>query len=155
MKKNGFVLIETLIATTLIATVFTILYVEFNNINENYKKTYNNNTVDKLYAANNVKNFLLSNGYYNIVPMTNYLDITTCQNFTNRTQCENLVKTLEIKKMILLPDEMQTLKPTLLQDNNISDNLKKFIKSFTNTNLVNQYRLIIEFNDNRCATIRM
>lgn len=155
MKKNGFVLLETLIATTLLATVFTIIYIEFKNISEKYKMTYNNNSVEKIYETNNIKNYILANGYENIVPLTEYTDITYCQVFTsNRLQCENLIKTLEIKKVYLGPDETD-YKVTLMQNNEISDNLKKFIRTFKDSNSVGNYRLIVEFQDGECATLRM
>lgn len=155
MKKNGFVLIETLIATTLIATVFTVLYLEFGKINENYKNTYNNNSVEKLYAANNFKSFILGNGYNDLTPLDSYIDLTTCAQVTNTSQCTNLVNVLEVKKILFLKDDVNTLKTTMLNDNSISDNLKKFIKNLNYVSVPNGYRLIIEFNDGKCASIRM
>ncbi len=155
MKKNGFILVETLIATTLIAGVFTILFIEFNSLRENYKLTYNNNTVEKLYATNNIKNYVLANGYERIIPITSYVDITSCQNFTsNKTQCDNLMNVLDVKQALLLPDDMSNMKSVLLNDSNISNNLKNFVKLF-NEPSTNGYRLIVEFNDDRCATLRM
>ena len=155
MKKNGFVLLETLIATTLIATVFTIMYLEFGTINENYKRTFNNNTVEKLYATNNIKNFILGNGYNNIIPITNYIDITSCSQFTSQNQCQNLMNVLGVKQALFLPDDVINLKESMLNDNNISDNFKKFIKSLNYASMGNSYRLIVEYKDGKCATIRM
>jgi len=155
MKKNGFVLLETLIATTLIATVFTIMYLEFGTINENYKRTFNNNTVEKLYATNNIKNFILGNGYNNMIPFTNYIDITSCSQFSSKNQCDNLMSVLEVKQALFLPDSILDLKDSMLDDSNISDNLKKFIKSLNYASMGNSYRLIVQFNDGQCATIRM
>lgn len=155
MKKNGFILIETLIATTLIASVFTILFIEFNNIKENYKYTFENNTVEKMYATSNIKNYILSNGYENIIPLTNFIDITSCQNFTNnKSQCENLMNVLEVKQALLLPDDMNSMKGNLLNSNLLSSNLKRFVKLFNDTSS-NGYRLIVEYKDGRCATLRM
>lgn len=155
MKKNGFVLLETLIATTLIATVFTILYIEFKNINENYKITYNNNSVEKLYEINNIKNYIISNGFENITPLSEYVDITNCNLFlSTQSQCTNLIKTLEIEKVLLGPDNHEQ-KNALIHNNNISNNLKKFIKTFKDTDSNNEYRIIVEFQDGKCASLRM
>lgn len=155
MKKNGFVLLETLIATTLIATVFTILYIEFKNINENYKITYNNDSVEKLYEINNIKNYIISNGFENITPLSEYVDITNCNLFlSTQSQCTNLIKTLEIEKVLLGPDNHEQ-KNALIHNNNISNNLKKFIKTFKDTDSNNEYRIIVEFQDGKCASLRM
>ena len=155
MKKNGFVLLETLIATTLIATVFTIMYLEFGTINENYKKTYNNNTVEKLYATNNIKNFILGNGYESISSTTSYIDITNCNSFTNQSQCTNLINVLEVKQAIFLKDDITNIKESLINDSSISDNFKKFISNLNYDTIVDGYRLIVEYNDGQCASIRM
>ena len=155
MKKNGFVLLETLIATTLIVFVFTIIYIEFGVINENYKSSYNNNTVENLYATNNIKNFILSNGYNSLIPIDNYIDITSCENFTSQTQCNNLISTLKVNQVILLKDDLKNLKDSMLHDDNISDNFKKFIKNSSYNSINNGYRLMVEFEDNKCASIRM
>lgn len=152
MKKNGFILVETLIATTLIAVVFTIIYIEFGTISENYKNTYNNNSVDKIYAVNNMKNFILSNGYNDIMSSNTYLDVTSCSYFTSETQCTNLINVLEIEKVLYVPNSYLSYKEEMLTDNNISDNLKKYLKS-----LNNEYNdlLIVEFKDKKCAMIGM
>ena len=152
MKKNGFILVETLIATTLIAVVFTIIYIEFGTISENYKNTYNNNTVDKIYAVNNIRNFILSNGYNNISSSNTYLDITSCSYFTSETQCVNLINVLEIEKVLYLPGSFLSYKEDIMSDTNISDNLKKYLKS-----LNNEYNdlLIVEFKDKKCAMMGM
>ena len=155
MKKNGFVLIETLLATTLIVVVFTILYIQFGTINQSYKTTYNNNTVEKLYSANNIKTFILSNGYSNLIPIEDYLDLTSCSAFTNQSLCTSLINVLDIRQVILMKDDIKNLKSTLMDDETISDNFKIFIKNLGYSTIDNNYRLIVEFNDNQCASIRM
>lgn len=157
MKKNGFVLVETLIATALLATIFTILYMQFININDKYKSSYTNNSVDNMYGINNIKSYILSNGYNNLVPLENYVDITLCPSlyFTNTTQCENLLNVLEINQVLFSNDNMSQIKNYMLNDISISDNFKKFIKRFNTPTIENGYRILVEFNDGDCATIRM
>lgn len=155
MKKNGFVLLETLIATTLIVFVFTVIYIEFGVVNENYKASYNNNTVEKLYATNNIKNFILSNGYNTLIPFDGYLDVTSCSSFSSNSQCSNLISTLKVKQVILLKDNLKDIKESMLEDTTISDNFKKFIKNSSYNSISNGYRLMVEYEDNQCASIRM
>lgn len=152
MKKNGFALVETLIATTLVATVFTVLYVQFMNINENYRKTYENNTVEGLYASNNIKNYLLSNNYEDLA-ITSYINMD-CDMFTNKTQCNNLLSVLDIKNVYIMIDDITSIREDIYNDSNISDGLKKFVKS-VNTTTNPGYRLLVEFNNDTYATIKV
>lgn len=152
MKKNGFALVETLIATTLVATVFTVLYVQFMNINENYRKTYENNTVEGLYASNNIKNYLLSNNYEDLA-ITSYINMN-CDMFTNKTQCNNLLSVLEVKNAYIMIDDITSIREDIYNDSNISDGLKKFVKS-VNTTTNPGYRLLVEFNNDTYATIKV
>ncbi len=156
MKKNGFVLVETLVATTLIAVVFTFLYIQFNNINENYRKTYENNTVEGLYGLYNIKSLLLSNGYDDIKnSLTDYVDITECSNFTNMNQCTNLFNVLGVEQLIFMKDDIINLKSSLLSDNNISDNFKSFIKIVNTDTILDGYRLLVEYENGSCATLKV
>lgn len=155
MKKNGFILIETLLVITLVAVVFTILYIQFGVINQNYKITYNNNTVEKLYSTNNIKSFVLSNGYNRLIPIESYIDITSCSGFTSQSQCTNLIDVLQVRQAIILKDDLRNLKSVMLDDNNISDNFKKFITNLNYISTDNGYRLMVEYKDGQCASVRM
>lgn len=156
MKKNGFVLVETLVATILIATVFTYIYLQFTNINENYRKTYENNTVESLYGLNNMKSFLLSDGIKNLKSSNlSYIDITECDMTVNLSQCMNLINVLEIEKLIFMKDDINNLKNALLNDSNISDNFKTFIKIINTKTIHDGYRLLVEYKNGSCATLKV
>lgn len=156
MKKNGFVLVETLVATILIATVFTYIYLQFTNINENYRKTYENNTVEGLYGLNNIKSFILSDSIRNLKNSNNsYIDITECNMAVNSSQCINLINVLEIKKIIFMKDDIKSLKNELINDTSISDNFKTFIKIVNTKTVHDGYRLLVEYKNGTCATLKV
>ena len=154
MKKNGFVLVETLIATTLIAVVFTIIYIEFGVINNNYKKTYNNNTVDKVYAVNNIKNFVLVDNYETISNSPSYVDITNCEVFTNTSQCQNLIKTLNVDTAIYFPAESNILRDYL--ENSDKQDIIDYIKAYIPYELIDKLDiLLVRFNDGQITSLEM
>jgi competence protein ComGC len=41
IKNKGFMLVETLVVTTLITTVLILLYAQFNKLASNFSKTFN------------------------------------------------------------------------------------------------------------------
>ena len=155
MKKNGFVLIETLIATTLIAVVFTVLYIEFGIINDNYKKTYNNNTVEKIYAANNIKNFLLANEYDVLTNSDSYVDITNCNSFTNQSYCQNLMNVLEVKQVVFFPGNGEAFSDFYeSQPENTSQEMTNFVYSCSYNYEDSDVDVIIaEFNDGQMVVL--
>ena len=61
MKKNkmGFMLVETLIVSTLVSTILVVLFVQFNNIVKNFSKDFHYNNVSELYATQNIKKFIM------------------------------------------------------------------------------------------------
>ena len=155
MKKNGFVLIETLIATTLIAVVFTVLYIEFGIINDNYKKTYNNNTVEKIYATNNIKNYLLANGYESLSQSDSFVDITDCNMFSSKTYCESLMSTLNVKKAIYFPPKYDAYNNIQVGTHEgISQSLIEFVdKAGFKYAMQNLDSLVVEYNDGQLAIL--
>lgn len=181
--KNGFMLVETLIVSTLVSTVLVVLYVQFNNIIKNYNKNFDYNSVGSLYAANNIKKFIFqdNNGNFytnlksylnqSIVSDSNYYlkVLTTCDdNYSNayRTNsCEKFSKLTSFYgiKQIIFTMEYIDLKDSDYTELN-SPNFVTFIKNINtnkdavideNNNPVYDYRIIIEFENNKFATLKI
>ncbi len=57
-NKKGFMLVETLVVTTLVSTILVTLYVQFSNIINNFNRTFKYNSSDNLYAVYNIENFI-------------------------------------------------------------------------------------------------
>lgn len=156
MKKNsnnGFVLVETLIVTTFVASVLIFLFIQFSNLSKNYNDSYKYNTVEGLYSLNNITKYIQSDTTFkeslaNLVTADNYLDITDCTLFSDQKYC-------------LLLFELENIESIYIVNNNfnksIFNNSKETIKNFINkisSDGEEKYRIVAEFKDFTFATIR-
>jgi len=175
MKKKfnaGFLLVETLVVSVFIVGVLLFMFVQFQKIRANYDASFKYNTVNSLYAANNIRNFILNDGFNNLIADLNsnnsYIDITTCPSayFTETGYCNNLFSSLNIynpqgtnniNKVIFTSEDLRGLKTYLNNTpvNGFSEGMKAFIKGIKTSNDSNKYRLIVEFNDNTYATLKI
>lgn len=185
MKKceKGFMLVETLVVSTLVSVVLIGLYVQFNNIINNFDRDTRYNNINNLYAAQNVKNFILNERmgqFYNdlkTILSTNIQNkssrfltiLTDCStNSTNAYKledatCANFTKLTEfykINRIIFTLDTvgLEEVDYQLLD----SSNFERFIKRIKNNTEVkyddngvriHDYRIIIEFEGNEYATL--
>lgn len=157
MRNNkGFALLETLITTTVVATVLIYLFVQINTLKTNYDTSFKYNDVDDLYRLANVKDYINSltaeekqalkdniESDSLILISTNedtYDNIELIDNQTNRLQ------NLEIKNLVITTSNVDNIDTTKLDGN-----LKNFIKRIDNNS--DNYRLIAEFNNDNCATL--
>lgn len=156
MKKKdsyGFVLIETLLVTTFVAGVLFFLFTQFTSLSKNYNDSYKYNTVEDLYALRNIRDYILTdtdafNQIKETISNKKIVNITDCTLFEEEDYCLKLL-------------ELENVKRLIVTENNFNQNLFKdydtgFIK-FTNKiegEGKHKYRLIVEFNDDKYATIR-
>lgn len=181
-RQNGFMLVETLVVSTLVSTVLIALYVQFNNIVNNFNRDFHYNNVDNLYATQNIKNFILKdadgNFYKNLKSILEqniaaddkfFLKIVTdCTgnqgNYIYQTNACNeflsLTNFYQIKQIIFTREvpELRQTDYELLE----SPNFVAFIKSIKanpdlifdkNGNKIYNYRVIVEFENNEYATL--
>ncbi len=180
-REKGFMLVETLVVSTLVSVVLIALYVQFNNIVNNFDRDSRYNSVDNLYATQNVKNFILRDATGNFYTnLKNLLDeniregnshflkiITNCSgNSANAYQtnaCTNfdyLTRFYNIKQIIFTLETVGLIDIDYqLLDNS---NFERFIKSIKNDaevkyddngNRIYDYRIIVEFENNEYATL--
>ena len=172
MKKSnqkGFMLTETLIVSTFIVSILLFIYVQLRNINANYADSLAYNDVTTIYSAGNIKNFLLEDNYEELkqyfkdnfsldpdAPLV-YFDLTTCPAsvVSETTYCQALLEQLNIKKVIFTDESNEYLLRFLDNDNNLSNNMKQFIKSQKTDGEIGEYRLYVETSDGKFATIKM
>ena len=101
MKKNGFMLAEVLIVSTLLIGVMVFMYTQIRTLTSNYDKTFKYNTVDGLYGAKVVYDFLLTENEYNAFNTTSFID----RNKLNKsTYFDALVEELGILKIVVSND---------------------------------------------------
>lgn len=157
--KRGFIMAETIIVAIVVLTALIILYTQFISINNSYYRSFRYNTVDDLYAVNNIRNFIINDNYENIISSLedkNYVDLTDCSTtyFKEYNYCKTLLNTLNVKTLILAYEDLAKLKDELKENNTLSEGLHTFIKTIPNDKN-NKYRLIVEFNDDRYATLKL
>lgn len=175
MKKKlskGFMLVETLVVTTLATSVLITLYVQFNLIVKNFNKSFHYNNVNNLYATHNLSELIQKDGdgsFYNnliILLMNKYetgphfLEIlpgcgsntdvsystNSCDLFQKFTSFYSVEKILFTFNIIDFTDDDYKL---------IDDpNFETFIKSIKGSNDDNyDYRIIVKFTNSEYATL--
>ncbi|MBO5096245.1 MAG: hypothetical protein J6B98_05175, partial [Bacilli bacterium] len=155
VNKRGFLLAETIGISVVVITALVIIYTQFINVNNSYYRTYNYNNVNKLYLTNQVKQFISNDtaSIYNSINEENlYVDITDCSNVIEYMYCENLMSAIDAKKVIVTKNNVKELSNNI-NNYDFSETMKKYIKSSKSNE--DGYRLIIEFNDNTIAGLKM
>lgn len=165
MKKSnnkGFMLLETLIVSTVILSTLVFLYIQFVNVKSSYEVSFRYNTIPGLYMTKEISTFLTENGYTalqtNLENSTNgYVNIHTPNFITGDTTLyTNMITYMNIKNLLFVNDDLTTLKTYLSSGSYATDvfnqEFRKYILKLS-TNSTNKYRLIVEFYDNTFASI--
>ena len=155
-NSKAFALVETLIVSTIIATILMYVFIQFNKVESKYDESFRYNGVDNLYNLDSIK------GYINSLDSALITDIVTKINnddiiimdknddtYTNIEYLDNqidLLANLDIKTLILTKADINNV-----DTSNLSKTLKNMIKKIDNKS--DNYRIIAEFNNGECATI--
>lgn len=166
MKKScnkGFMLVETLIASTFLTTILIILFVQFSQVTNSYDSTFKYNTVNGMYATNNLRLYILADGFNVIRTRINaagapfYIDLTECptnDNYVTKVNyCRKLLDSLKVEKLIVTKDNLTELKANMGSD--ISQEMKDFINILGTENEAGALRVIVQFTDDTYASIKM
>ena len=178
-REKGFMLVETLIVSTLVSTVIIVLYLQFSNVVKNFNNDFNYNSVNNMYATQNIKKMIMNdnNGIFytdlkkilddNIYNQTSYfLEVSPDCNASSTleyslsnnscTKLSDLTNFYGIER-ILFTRESVNFRDT--EYNLINDSgFEKFIKSikteytdkdYENGNAIFNYRIIIKFSNNK------
>lgn len=169
MKKRnkGFMLIETLVVSTFIITVLIYLYVQFTNLKKSYDISFRYDTISGLYGAKEIDKFINNNyGYTDLFEeieseKDNYIEVINknkCDYLyfsENINFCEKLVSNLNIKTVLLSSTDLTNLKEKLKEKNPYSNDLYLYIKSINPKQKGGSYIMIVEYNDNTFANIKL
>lgn len=162
LNNEGFMLTETLVVATFVIATLVFLYTQFRTINQSYTTSFHYNNAEELYALDNVVSYLRGNGLDVIGPLAvvseeKYIDITSCNSqFLSETNyCTALIQSLNIKKVIITKESLEELKTIMKNDNNLSEEMKKFINGINYDKEGTAYRLIAEFNNGTFATLKV
>ena len=152
MNNRGFMLTETLIVSTFLVSTLLFIYIQFNNINKTYEKSFKYNTVNSLYSLNNLKNYISNDGINNLKNKANsdfFVQINDCSSdyFASSDYYRALINSLNIKTAILIDnDNIEYL------DNTLDQTILDFINEI-DINL--KYSLVAEFKDNTFAYLEI
>jgi len=163
MKKNGFMLFETLVVSTIILGTLIFLYVQFSTIKRNYNTSFDYNTIPGLYNAKTLANYLENDGYviYDFKlsdeTINGYINITNCLH--SSPMCKKIVNNIGAKNILFVGSNISTLKNNLSTSNYdtelFSENFKQFILTINTIEITGKNRLIIEYNDGTYAAINI
>ena len=155
-KSRGFALVETLIVSTIIATILIYVFVQFNILQGKYNESFKYNDVDDLYKLASIKDYINSlsaTDINNIITKIASDDIIIMDNkdntYTNITYLDNqndLLTNLGIKTLVLTKADINNV-----DTSSLSKNIKDMIKKIDNKS--DNYRIIAEFNNGNLATI--
>lgn len=130
LNKKGFILVETLIVTVFVMTIFLVIYKNTLPYVGEYEKLETYDDIDSVYAANMIKQALLKYGNFdyisaNLTDDKPYLEIQDCENtniFESSDYCKKLKSNLEIEE----DDYIFLTKYNLSKFREVVDNEEKF-----------------------------
>lgn len=156
MNNKGFLLAESLVASTFVLTVLVLLFVQFKTLFNSYEDSYDYNTVEGIYNLNTMKKFITQNettplknqmtAGYKIVAKDNRCTVDT--GIANLPFCDELVSKMGLKTLLYTNSNLSSLNTS---NAIFTESFKQFIKRIKNEN--NKNRLIGQFNDGTYATI--
>lgn len=161
LSKKGFMLVETLIATVFVASIFSLLCMNLFPLVGDYERIRNYNTVESIYMAHWARvNALngLPNDSYDTVKDLGYLDITDCSLYSNEDfsmDCAAFKTINNVSKIYLTSYSTEKLKEEVRDNNSYSRRFRDYIsylptysKNTSKTPSSGYYRVIIEYTSN-------
>lgn len=174
MKKNqntlnnsGFMLLETLIVSTVILGTLVFLYVQFVNVKSSYEVSFTYNTIPGIFMSKEISQFIVTldnNGYSSLQNKLNnstdgYVSIDPDVDFVNSNDTElykEMIRNMNISYVLFVNDDLTNLKTYLSNNNNVSEifqpQFKKYILGL-DTDKTNKNRLIVAFADKTFASV--
>ena len=155
INQNGFALVETLIVSVFVVTIFTMIFTNLYPLIGTYESIENYDDIDGKYAAYWVKRIMQDNITLSDVTgeiSANKLYKFDCSKIINndaKNKCENLISELSITNMYITMYNIKELKNSIDSIAIVSTGLKKYIKyqpDFSKNTSSGKYRVIIEMN---------
>ena len=158
MNNRGFMLAETLIVATFLVTTLLFIYIQFNNITKTYDNSFKYNTVNGLYTAKNIIKYISTDGIDSLKTKlaqdgVEFVNITGCSNtyFTENDYCIVLMNSSNVKTVLFTEENLDILKNTTTS---LDQTIVDFI-DYIDYEKTTGYRIIIEFNDNTFASLKI
>jgi len=148
MKNNkGFLLVETLITTCIIAILSTSMYIYVSNTIKNYEKRENYDNVIDVYKINNIKLYLYEN--WNDFDLSNVNDV-------KEIELNDSLKTeLKVEKIFIVPNNLSSINKTDIINKTNNKAFKEYIRLLPFVGETTNYRIIVHFQNNKFASLIM
>lgn len=179
MKKNGFMVVECIIASVVVLTAITILYSQVKSVSRSYNTSFNYDNITSMYSLANLRTFLMNddnydrlvnafNQNYNAITDTNdcqkYYVHIDCSIFKSEATnyCDILLDTMGITTTTARPRQIIFTKANLpIQNECDLENNKSqlrttfvdYIKTLKPDDNDSRYMLIGRFDDDTMASI--
>ena len=158
MNNKGFLLVESLVVSTFVLTVLMLLYLQFNNLMTNHKKSYTYNSVENIYNLGSMADFLKNTGQdvtlktslgsQHYIVLYNRSNCVNLPNSTTIPTCNNLAANMNLKYMIYTDSDISSLKNYVKNSNDaLKQDMKDFITKMDATKIEGKGRLIAKFGD--------
>ena len=179
MKKNGFMVVECIIASVVVLTVIILLYTQVKAVSRTYTKSYNYDNVTSLYALSNFRTFLLNGDNYDKL-LKAYFDnkknntsncgkqyiFVSCSIFsgTSVNYCDTLLSVMGIsttnarpRQIIFTSSNISELKSCNLRDDSgyLRSTFVDYILSLNTSEVKDKYMLVAEFDDDTLASLNI
>jgi len=158
MNNKGFMLAETLIVATFLVTTLLFIYIQFNNITNTYDNSFKYNTVNGLYNAKNIIKYISTDGIEKLKAELSqdgveFINITNCSNtyFTETEYCNVMMSSSSVKTALFAKENLEDLKKSTTS---LDQTMIDFI-NYIDYEKTTGYRIIIEFNDNTFASLKI
>lgn len=163
MKKSnqkGFMLVEAFVVSTVVLGVLVFMFVQLRTVVSGFDRSFSYNTVPGIYIANELGDFIVSHDYDNLkqkVNVNGYIvqNIDSYIDFDYETNIlwNEMLKAASIKNVVISTEDAAAIKTS----NNVlsSVKLEDYIKFLSVDSNSNQYRIIVEFNDDTYASVKL
>ena len=137
MKKNnkGFMLVEVIIVTVVVATIMTSLYVVFNRVYNAYDKKSTYNDINAIYALRMISDYMIDVETFNQL-IINFSDSSpfelTCDMIVSGddTYCNSVFDKYNINKMYFVKNDKTFLEK--IKEESINQTFKDYIDYLIN-----------------------
>jgi len=140
INNRGFMLVEVIIVSVVVATIMTSLYIAFNRVYNAYEKKGTYTNIDALYGIKTISDYLIDemkfNGLLNNFGSDYYQEITCRSIFDDdddaEKYCNNIFDQYNISKIFLVKLNIANKMPDLPNNININQTFKDYITYLNN-----------------------
>ncbi len=161
LNKKGFMLLETLIVSIFVMTIFAMLYTNLFPLLGEYERYRTYDSVEGTYIAHWARKLVLDGASDSVFTTTNrngYINISDCNLYTNNEMsdwCTNFKRTNKVSKIYLTSYSTQRFKNYINSSSLFQRDFKDYIsyiptfsRNTTKINSGKYYHVIVEYAKN-------